>query len=80
MDALAQYERRSLDRLAVRAKSGKSLTVVDTARWERIRDAASGVLAKVAAPEQSEADALDEGKKVLIEYEVLRARLNGVPV
>ena len=80
MDALAQYERRSLDRLAVRAKSGKSLTAVDTARWERIRDAASGVLAKVAAPEQSEADALEEGQKVLIEYEMLRARLNGVSV
>ena len=80
MDALAQYERRSLDRLAVRAKSGKSLTVVDTARWERIRDAASGVLAKVAAPEADKAQALEEGEKALAQYALLRARLIGVPV
>ena len=80
MEALAEYERRSLSRIAVRAKSGKSLTAVDTARWERIQDAASGVLAKAAAPEQDEAKALEEGQKVLIQHELLRARLNGVPV
>ncbi|MCH8838178.1 MAG: Clp protease ClpP [Candidatus Marinimicrobia bacterium] len=80
VDALAEYERRSLARIAVRAKSSKSLAAVDIARWERIRDAASGVLAKAAAPKQDEATDLEEGQKVLIEYEMLRARLNGVPV
>ena len=80
VDALAQYERRSLDRIAVRAKAGKGLTTVDTARWERIRDAAAGVLAKAAAPEQNEAKALEQGRQVLIQHEMLRARLQGVPV
>lgn len=46
--ALAEYERRSLDRIAVRARSGKTLTQVDIQRWERIRDAADRVLAQAA--------------------------------
>lgn len=50
VQALAEYERRSLDRIAVRARAGKSLTQVDVQRWERIRDAAGRVLAQ-AAPE-----------------------------
>lgn len=46
MQALAEYERRSMDRIAVRAKAGKTLTQVDIQRWERIRDAADRVLAQ----------------------------------
>lgn len=62
MQALAEYERRSLDRIAVRAKAGKTLTQVDLQRWERIRDAADRVLAQAVPqpePEPTTTDVYD---------------------
>ncbi len=74
MRALAEYERRSLERIAVRAKAGKTLTQVDIQRWERIRDIATGVLAQ-AVPQPESAGPLHD-----IEHDLHRwaNRLRGI--
>lgn len=76
LDAVSEYERRTLGRLAAREKSGRDLSDTDTGRWEQVQDVANRVLGRIAA---GSVQSPDMGEQVAIEKERLRAILNGIP-
>jgi len=78
LEAVSEYERRTLGRLAAREKSGRGLSDTDMGRWRQIQDVANQVLGRIAGGAATGADK-DGAQKVAIEYERLRAILNGMP-
>lgn len=74
LEAVSEYEQRTLGRLGAREKSGRGLSNTDIGRWQQIQDTANRVLGRIAGGAESQDE---EVLKVAIEYQRIRAILNG---
>ena len=80
LEAVSEYEQRTLGRLAARESSGRDLSNQDVGRWQHIKDAANRVLGVVAASPDPAPLSINQAQanQVAIEKERLRAIMNGV--